>query len=625
MAGYVQAGYVASGYVSEASRGLDFGVTAIVTPGTKRFQVTVDTTGQNWYSYMVEVWRTESALFNVAFPLQANGPNSFTLLDDWEFVDGWESLRHFRRDGIRYVNAAGTQTYVLAAILSSGVPAGFQVRYQQQDGIGTTNALRTGNIDQLIPIYGDASHGNFDYRNWLVCKVQEEGYDQAETVVDDLYGTLEDQLYVIGLTPIPNGIAAQAGITGITITFEPTPVEWPAASGKYFSTTITDTTDTHSGLEIMQYVRSLNDFNLHDMVRPNGTAFKTVNGNFYGDAYLTPAGVRVVKADGTTVHPDFNVFASDDPSITYVPPVTAIIRWTGAEDSTTVIIYNETQADYKLEAGAVIVGAGGYSLSLSLPNANVAVGDTLRLRYAKVGKEPGELFGVMTASGLSFVGTMEIQPVYAVWGTLGIDGTTVTEFTADNINIDFDITTATNTTKKRLGAWWHANLVIPSFLDLFYGALVLEDANSIKQEVTVLDTLIENTSGFPVAFTDNDTRYYRSDFSIPYDTTGAAIFMDYSGRPFVVTTGGSALLADERNKLMGLPEATATASAVGSRVIEAGFSQDDILKLASAVLMGRVTGATGNTIKFIGLDDTTERVIANVDQNGNRQGVTLTP
>jgi hypothetical protein len=44
-------------------------------------------------------------------------------------------------------------------------------------------------------------------------------------------------------------------------------------------------------------------------------------------------------------------------------------------------------------------------------------------------------------------------------------------------------------------------------------------------------------------------RYYRSDFSSPYDTTGNSIFMDYSGVPLIVETGVSGLTATEANQL----------------------------------------------------------------------------
>lgn len=117
---------------------------------------------------------------------------------DYEFSSG---LSYITRDGIRYIASDGTPTAIWSALLSIGVPSGLQVRYEQTDGGTLSNASNTGNIDQLIQVYGDASHGKLDHRSWLVMKVQADGYDQSEVDVVTQYGNLEDQLYVTALTP----------------------------------------------------------------------------------------------------------------------------------------------------------------------------------------------------------------------------------------------------------------------------------------------------------------------------------------------------------------------------------------------------------------------------------------
>jgi hypothetical protein len=74
--------------------------------------------------------------------------------------------------------------------------------------------------------------------------------------------------------------------------------------------------------------------------------------------------------------------------------------------------------------------------------------------------------------------------------------------------------------------------------------------------------LRNTTTGTTVIFTDNNVRYYRSDFSIPY-ATGAglgSIFMDYSGVPFVVNSSGSVLTPQQIRDSMALPT-TASPSA----------------------------------------------------------------
>lgn len=520
--------------------------------GTLKFGLTADSTLQNFYSYMIEQWISNTALRNQAFPIVPNGPSSFRFID-WTW-DTDASIDHLSRDGMQYYNSGtSTATDIWAAILSVGVPAGMQVRYQQQDGLGTTNAQNTGNIDQLIKIKKTGA-GAFDYTNWLVLKVQQEGYDQAEAVAVDIYGTLEDQLYVAGLTPLANGIAAQAGITGVTIYSEPTPVSW---NGQLFSTTITDTTDAHTGLQIMQYVRSLNNFNLHDMIRANGAKFKTVTGNVYGDTLTTPAGVRVVKADGTTPHPDFDLFIADSGG-SYVPDVVAPITWAGALNGTTVLLYNDSNAGALIDTQAVS-GAGGYDWTISLPHVDVAVGDSLRLRFGHKEYYAGELQGTMTASGLTFVGAMTLHPVYAGWGLNGAtyDQANGGPYTMDGANLQVDIAAgATTGLKTQLGAWTQYLMTLPAGLDAFYRAWDLLALNQIRQNVAVVNVMIDvPTAGALFTFTDNNVNYYRSDFTFPGNVQAGhgLIAMTYNAEPFVATvTGGNVVTGDQASMVAAI-------------------------------------------------------------------------
>lgn len=412
-----------------ASAGLTYGTTATANTGTKQFGVTVATTLQNWYSFMVESWRTQAALKNVAFPLSANGPNSFTLASGWVW-DGAPSIALLSRDGMRYLNASGNVTAMWAALLSVGVPAGKQVRYQQADGTGTTNAANTGDIDQLIQILSDPNgDGNYadgyDKRAWLVLKVQADGYDQAESNAVATYGNLEDQLYVVGLAPTANGIAAQAGITGLTLTDHgASPVTW---NGKVFSLTITDTTDTHSGAQILQWVRDANAFNNHDLVQKNGAKFKSVRGSVYGDTGAALKGVRVVKADGTTGHPDFDLFTADD-GTTYATPLYQTITISGAVAGSRVQLYDTTSST-ELYNGTP---AFPYTWTDSVA---AAANRAIRLRVAKQSTVTAKQFveaniGTCgTTSGTKDLSYLVSQSDDASYNTNGIDGGTVTGIT----------------------------------------------------------------------------------------------------------------------------------------------------------------------------------------------------
>ena len=569
--------------------GLTFGPNFTADTTNKHLKANVATTVQNLYCALLSAYRTEASLANKAFPMTENGPNSFSLIDGWEtrgYVTAGTgtnntTLENFSRDGLRYVNASGNVTAVWAALLSVGVPDNtFAVRFQQEDGLSTQTARATadGNINQLIQIIsdpnGDGSYvDGYDRSGWLVLKVQREGYDQAEAIAagaGSIYGTLEDQLFVVGLTPSANGIAAGVADATVTITFEPTPVEWPAASGKYFSTTIKDTTDTHSGLEIMQAVRARDDFNLHDMVRPNGTAFKTVNGNFYGDAYLTPAGVRVVKADGTTPHADFNVFASDDPSITYVPPVTANISITNLPVAGNLIrlqIYN-------MSTDTIIYsddpGSATYTDSY-IDGVGITAGNTLRVRFVELNAGTSfKFFNVLveaTADGFN-VDANNYLETDAVYGTNGVDGSSLTvtsKFSADFSLTDpqINLATVSNFIGAELYAYWRYLLTDATGIGVFWGGMTANDVGNYRINDSVVDMYLDNETPASKRQTDA-SRIYRNDGTYPVidpTTSGYGIDLNWQNVVYVVSTGGSALTPTESAQLMALPSATANATA----------------------------------------------------------------
>lgn len=536
-----------------ASSGLTINTNVFANASTKEFGLATASTGQNFYSYMIEQWialgDTGEAYANKQFPLVTNGPNSITCLDGWEFdlTTYSASITNLSRDGLRYVNSSGTMTATWAALLSAGVPAGEQVRYEQTDGGTVQSAAATGNIDQLIQVYGDASHGNFDYRGYLVCKVQGDGLDQAEVDVIGQYGNLEDQLYVIALAPASNGIAAGT-VTGVTITDHgASPVTW---NSKVFSITITDTTG-HTGEEILQYVRGLNDFDYHDLAQTNGTEFKTVRGFVYGDTGATVKGVRVVQSDGTTSHADFNLHTADD-GATYIPPLPPAAAEATILANSRVQLFNvttDTEIENVFETGT------SYSYVIT---SEASSGDVLRLRACKLGRVAGEAFGVWGASGVTFLVSQPEDEVYTAWG---IDGSAVTEFSGDvtgHIYIDAnDLDGAT--TKTRLGAWYSYVLTTEIGIRHFFGGVTYLSTAAIRINTDVADIMIENANATTaLRFTDLDVRLYRSDGTSIIAPTSYSIHNDYSGVPDVVETGVSGLTTAESNALLTLPGTVST-------------------------------------------------------------------
>jgi hypothetical protein len=65
-----------------------------------------------------------------------------------------------------------------------------------------------------------------------------------------------------------------------------------------------------------------------------------------------------------------------------------------------------------------------------------------------------------------------------------------------------------------------------------------------------------------------------------------------------------------------------TPTSIWQYAIEGAYSAEEILRLMSAVLAGKVSGAAGTAITFRDLDDTKNRITATVDSDGNRTTVT---
>lgn len=67
----------------------------------------------------------------------------------------------------------------------------------------------------------------------------------------------------------------------------------------------------------------------------------------------------------------------------------------------------------------------------------------------------------------------------------------------------------------------------------------------------------------------------------------------------------------------------AIANAVWGKAIEAGFSAEEIIRLMSSVMLGKVSGAGTGTERFRDMANTKDRIVSVVDNSGNRTGITI--
>lgn len=580
-----------------ASSGLTYTTNATVNTSTKIFSINTATTVQNWYSFLIEAWIAQSALANKAFPVAPNGPDSFSIDDGWEWR-GWASsqtqgsgysntsLALLSRDGMRYTSS-GTTTAQWAAILSVGVPTGMQARYQQVDGSGTTSAANTGNVDQLIQVYGNASYGNFDYRSFMVFKVQRYGYDEIEFDVVSNYGTLEDKFYVIGLAPVANGIADAAGITNLAITDHGmSPVTWHS---KAFSLTITDQDDTHDGKEIIQWIRHNNNFNYHDLVQTNGDSYKTVRGHVYGDSGAALKGVRVVMADGTTEHPSFNRFTADD-GTTYdiTPVVRQKVTISGLVSGSRVQIYDTTSSTELFND--IVSGTSKVWTDTVDPVADRAI----RVRIAYVSGAAAKTFieaAIGTCgqtSGTEHVTYLASQTADSVYNTNAIDGPaiyatsgiTFTDASPDRVNCNIAGGAVTYATIYACFVYWS-----------FTSTGIANDFTYIDAPDTANYLLsgmkIRNTSATDLTVTGGWGRDATSQLSKDIiDTAGSTGNIFLAPDHVIPYSTGSGLTAGQAAQLTAVESATSLMTFNGSLV------EVDVKKMNGATVNG--TGQSGD-------------------------------
>lgn len=528
-----------------ASTGLTYGSNVVINTGAKTVDVSANTTVQNLYNALNEFWRDQSALQNIKFPVITNGPNSFTFIDDWELTSG--SFPYLSRDGVRYLATNGTRTAAWAAVLTAGNVTGLTAEYQQVEGSTPVDAQNSGNMDQLVQIYGDASHGNFDYSNYLYIKYQANGYDEAGLNVVDQYGQLEDQLYVVAIQPtqLDDFTGGDPSITGVTITDHGiSPVSW---NGKTWSITITDTSG-NTGEAIHRWLnynksldatfQSFEPFNLFDIVVDAGSTYETRRGKLIGSAGAALKGVRVVDGSGDP-HPFFTRFQADDGS--YYTPPQAITLSAPNLTAGRVQLFNVT-TDTEIENTTI---TSGYTAGW-VDGGDFTAGDTIRLRWTAIDKMEIEAFSSAPASGsVNFVDIPVSDDVYV---NNAVDGSTITQFSADYIDDEVDLTVDADFRGVDLYAWWKHNLTTSQGVANFFGGCTAEDQANYRFNSSVVSILLDNVTAGEIIQLDN-VRIYRSDESYPVKRPGPGIDVNWRDKVYLTVTGSGALTTAQQAQL----------------------------------------------------------------------------
>jgi len=184
---------------------------------------------------------------------------------------------------------------------------------------------------------------------------------------------------------------------------------------------------------------------------------------------------------------------------------------TGLVANSRVQIYNVTTATEV--SNAVVAGtsvSGTYN-----EGGDYTAGDSVRIRVTNVqgvtAYSEYQATVQATSSGWSALVSQELCVIY---NTLGIDGSAITQFSADYVNDELDIDTAGNFTLADLYAWWKYNLYTEQGVREFYGGITAVDEGNFRINTAVLSIYLDNTTANDSIQTDN-RRLYRDDGARP--------------------------------------------------------------------------------------------------------------
>jgi hypothetical protein len=207
-------------------------------------------------------------------------------------------------------------------------------------------------------------------------------------------------------------------------------------------------------------------------------------------------------------------FVTAGASVTFTqPPTTLNILRPNFLSGSTYVLRNTTQ-DTEIEAGTV--GAGGLDLTLT-SGVDYTSGDQLDLRVGYVSGTTAKLpiQELLTAPSVTAVNSAPTsQQDYTVYNSLGINGSSRNEFTADYVNNQVDIIVASDFYGQNFMAWWVYNEATLNGLRNFLGAYTLLDEGNARNNASVVSVKFDNTTASNIKQIDN-ARIFASDGSYP--------------------------------------------------------------------------------------------------------------
>lgn len=177
------------------------------------------------YSFCKEEWKDDIDLNKLRFPFDAITAGKMDLVNTWDWAD--DQSRDLVRDGGWSLRSgAGVSQEEYMSIISLGgtfAATSDQAYYQGDVGFDQTvdDFDKTDEINEPVKIYGDATHGNFDNRDFFKIFLREQAklYAQGNLIVDQGLASLDYAIYKL---PLINATDIKVAATDLEIdTTEP--------------------------------------------------------------------------------------------------------------------------------------------------------------------------------------------------------------------------------------------------------------------------------------------------------------------------------------------------------------------------------------------------------------------
>jgi hypothetical protein len=179
------------------------------------------------YSKLKELWKTSATYVKFPFPMIPITDEQFEVVG-WDWFDN--TTRYLIRSGGWAVkDTAGVSLEEWAGIISLGSIGGAdQPYFQQTIGGAATNFQLPGPVNQAVKIYGDATHGNFDYRDYMKVFVREYQKSYASASLTDIGVT--DMTYQAYRFPLANAADLKVTNNDTTVSGYGITITWYAAA-----------------------------------------------------------------------------------------------------------------------------------------------------------------------------------------------------------------------------------------------------------------------------------------------------------------------------------------------------------------------------------------------------------